>query len=265
MRIRYHRYMPWTPSHAAAILPLRRLCPKYLNFPALVAGALAPDLAYYVGRFDISDFAHTFAGSIVVCIPTGLLSLLIFFLVRRPLWFLLPQPHRGAVEPLVAKRPAMDGPAILTASASIVIGAWTHLVWDAFTHSKTWIVDRVDLLREPWLRLGSIEVYGFTVLQDLSTLVGAAVLSLAYLEWLRKQPRQLADDAGSDGWRYFVLLGALLASAGIAISMAFDATAAAQAPMRMVVVQAAFYAGSAFALLLLAYSTVYFLLRTTKD
>jgi NADH:ubiquinone oxidoreductase subunit 6 (subunit J) len=52
-----------------------------------------------------------------------------------------------------------------------------------------------------------------------------------------------------------------LASAGIAISMALDATAAAQAPMRVVVVQAAFYAGSAFALLLLAYSTLYFLLR----
>jgi hypothetical protein len=253
--------MPWTPSHAAAILPFRRLCPKYLSFPALVAGAVAPDMAYYVGRSDISDFAHTLVGSIVVCIPTGLLSLLIFFAMRRPLWFLLPQPHRGAVAPLVAKRQAMDGPAILSATASIVIGAWTHVTWDAFTHSKTWIVDRVDLLREPWLRLGSIEVHGFTVLQDLSTLVGAGLLSMAYLEWLRKQPQPIADNAGSDGWRYCALLGALLASAGIAISMALDATAAAQAPMRVVVVQAAFYAGSAFALLLLAYSTLYFLLR----
>lgn len=253
--------MPWTPSHAAAILPFRRLCPNYLSFPALVAGAMAPDMAYYVGRFDISDFAHTLAGSIVVCIPTGLLSLLIFFLLRRPLWFLLPQPHRGAVAPLVAKRPATDGPAILAATVSILIGSWTHLIWDSFTHSKTWIVDRVDLLREPWLRLGSMEVYGFTVLQDLSTLLGAAALSMAYLEWLREQPRPLADHAGNDGWRYCVLLGAVVASAGIAISMALDATAAAQAPIRVVVVQAAFYAGSAFALLLLAYSLVYFLLR----
>lgn len=252
--------MPWTPSHAAAILPFRRLCPKYLSFPALVAGAVAPDMAYYVGRSDISEFAHTFAGSIVVCVPTGLLSLLIFFLVRRPLWFLLPQPHRGAVEPLVAKRPVMNGPAILAATASIVIGAWTHVVWDSFTHSSTWIVSRVDLLRESW-RLGSIEAYGFTVLQDLSTLVGAAALTMAYLEWLRKQPRPLAGKSGSDGWRYIALLGAVLTSAAIATSMALDASAAAQAPTRMVVVQAAFYGGSTFAVLLLAYSAGYFLLR----
>lgn len=253
--------MPWTPSHAAAILPFRRLCPRYLSFPALVAGAVAPDMAYYVGRFDLSDFAHTLAGSIVVCIPTGLLSLLIFFLLRRPLWFLLPQPHRSAVEPLVAIRPAVDGPALLVATVSIVVGAWTHLIWDAFTHNKTWIVDRVDLLREPWLHIGSIEVYGFTVLQDLSTLVGAVALTMAYLEWLRKQPRRLADNAGSDGWRYLALLGAVVASVGIAIGMAFDATAAAQASPRMIVVQTAFYAGSAFAALLLGYSAIYFLLR----
>lgn len=222
---------------------------------------MAPDMGYYVGQVDLSEFAHTLPGSIVVCIPAGLLSLLLFFLLRRPLWFLLPQPHRSALEPLIAGRPAVHAQAVLAATASIVLGAWTHLLWDSFTHSRTWIVDRVEVLREPWLRMGSIEVYGFTFLQDLSTLVGAAALSMVYFEWLRKQPRPPADDTGSDGWRYFTLLGALLMSAVIATSMALDAAAAAQVSMRVVVVQAAFYAGSAFALLLLAYSAFYFLLR----
>ena len=222
---------------------------------------MAPDMGYYAGRIDLSEFAHTLPGSIVVCVPVGLLSLVLFFLLRRPLWFLLPQPHRSALEPLVAGRPAVHAQALLAATASIVLGAWTHLLWDSFTHSQTWIVDRVELLREPWLRMGSIEVHGFPLLQDLSTLVGAAVLSTVYFEWLRQQPRSPAANAGSDGWRYVTLLGALLMSAGIATSMALDATAAVEVSMRVVVVQAAFYAGSAFALLLLTYSAFYFLLR----
>jgi hypothetical protein len=35
--------MPWTFAHAAAVLPLRRCCPRRLHFPALVIGSLTPD------------------------------------------------------------------------------------------------------------------------------------------------------------------------------------------------------------------------------
>jgi hypothetical protein len=256
--------MPWTLSHPAAILPLRRLCPRYLSLPALVAGSVAPDLAFHVGRFDIGNFAHTFAGSIAVCIPAGLLLLLTLYSLRRPLWFLLPQPHRGALQPFIEKHPSWNGPALLAATASILLGAWTHSLWDSFTHSKTWMVDRIGLLNEPWLRIGTVSVPGYTVLQDLSTLLGAAALGAVYIAWLREQPRTSAEDGSSDRWRHWVLFSGAIVSVGIAIALTLGATAEEiqQVRTRLLLVQVAIYAVSSFAFLLGVYAALYFALRT---
>ena len=52
--------MPWTFAHPAAILPLRSLCPRWLSFPALILGAMAPDISYYVGMHgQWRTFCHT--------------------------------------------------------------------------------------------------------------------------------------------------------------------------------------------------------------
>lgn len=251
--------MPWTLSHPAAILPLKRLCPKYLMFPALVAGSVAPDVGYYIDQFAIGRYAHTFAGSILAGVPMGMLLLCAFFYLRRPLWFLLPGRHRHPLGPLVARRLAVDTRTIMTATASILLGAWTHLVWDSFTHNKTWIVSRIDLLREPWLRIGPSELYGYAALQDLSTLTGAVALYAVYSDWLRRQPQAATGSADGDFWRYFVLVGALLLSLAIAIVLAIQAGIAnsQQAEIRVFIVRAAIYAVSSFSLLLIVYSVLF--------
>jgi hypothetical protein len=163
-------------------------------------------------------YAHTFTGSILAGVPMGLLLLCAFLYLRRPLWFLLPSRHRHALGPLVARSRALDTRAIATATASILLGAWTHLIWDSFTHNKTWIVSRIDFLREPWLWLGTSELYGYAALQDLSTLVGAVTLYSVYSGWLRRQPQAPVGSANGDRWRYFILIGALLLSIAIAMS-----------------------------------------------
>jgi hypothetical protein len=61
--------MPWTLSHPAAVLPLRRLTPQPLDFPALVIGSMTPDIGYYINRFDLANFAHTLPGSVFACLP----------------------------------------------------------------------------------------------------------------------------------------------------------------------------------------------------
>src|ERR1044072_7764328 len=104
--------MPWTFAHPAAVIPLRRLCPAPLNFAALAIGALTPDFGYYVGLFRLANEAHTLPGSVLVCIPTGLVLLVCFYLVRRPVWNVLPQPHRTLLEPLVSKPAPVRIPAL---------------------------------------------------------------------------------------------------------------------------------------------------------
>src|SRR3954454_14133397 len=100
--------MPCTFSHPLAVVPLRRFCPERLNFAALVIGSMSPDFGYYVRQFRLASFAHTMLGSVAVCLPSGLLTVGLFSLLRQPLCFILPQPHRAAVMPLTVREPAFS-------------------------------------------------------------------------------------------------------------------------------------------------------------
>ena len=92
--------MPWTLSHPAIVLPLRRFSPQPLDFAALVIGSMTPDIGYYIDRFDLSTFAHTLPGSFLACLPTGVILLFFYYLFCRPVCYALPSPHRQALLPL---------------------------------------------------------------------------------------------------------------------------------------------------------------------
>jgi len=213
--------MPWTFAHPAAVVPLKRWAPRYLGFPALVCGSFTPDFGYYFNPYRFADDAHTFAGSFVICIPVGLCLLLLFLLFREPLWFLLPQPHRGAIAPLAAKPVKYSLRALAVAAISVLIGAWTHILWDSFTHAGTWFHGAVPSARTPLFVIGSTPIYLRTFLQHGSTLLGIVVMVTAYRRWLHKQP-ELQPRAEQDRWRYLLIGGAAVVSASTAATLAWD-------------------------------------------
>ncbi len=215
--------MPWTLSHPAAVLPLRRLGSPALDFPALVIGSMTPDLGYYIDRFDLSTYAHTWPGTFLACVPTGVVLLLIFYLFGKPITYTLPRPHREALSPLCPSFPTSPlrwGIVLL----SLLLGAWTHNFWDAFTHEHGWFVGRIPWLQQVAGHIGDATVYRFLVLQELSTLVGLIILLFAYRSWLRRQPAPAPARSASEGWRYFfwaaVALLSLLVSLPLAIRYA---------------------------------------------
>lgn len=249
--------MPWSFSHPAAVLPLRRLCPNYLNFQALVVGCISPDLGHYLILPDLSRLAHTFLGTVLADLPAGLALLALLSLLRRPLWFLLPQPHRDALAPLAWTPLSFKPRAGLVAGVSVWLGAWTHIAWDAFTHREGWVVLRVPLLQER-VPLGGVDFPVYYLLQQLSTIVGAAALALAYWRWLRRsaqpginlgsnaclghvqtRPKQALDSKtalnlgrcarpaqhpfAQDVWRYAVLIGMAFVSLALAAPYALAA------------------------------------------
>ena len=198
--------MPWTFAHPAAVLPIKRFCPTSLDFSALVIGSMVPDLGYYLFSSNLARSAHSFLGSVLVCLPAGLAFWAIFQLLRKPLCFVLPQPHRSALAPLAAT-PIQWRPRILIAAGvSILLGAWSHIVWDLFTHN-TWLLKQLPLLKESVVRVSTVEVPWYSLLQHLSTVVGSGTLIAAYCSWLRlhgglaRRPATGTDDR----WRYFFL------------------------------------------------------------
>jgi hypothetical protein len=170
--------MPFTLAHPAAILPLRGL--RYLRTVPLIIGAMTPDLPYFVpAHFGlIGPDTHSVTASFTTCLALGYAALGGVFLLRRPLTALLSARARWLC--LTALAPFSRRPLEWAlASVSIILGVWTHLLWDSFTHNDGWIVRRVAVLGAP-VTFGAYHSTVCHVLQYLSSAVGLAAMALWY-------------------------------------------------------------------------------------
>jgi uncharacterized protein DUF4184 len=170
--------MPFTLAHPAAILPLRGF--RYLRTVPLIIGALIPDLPYYLpahlARF--TPETHSFEGSVTIDLLLGYAALAAVFVLRLPLTALLSARTRWLC--LSALAPFSSRPLEwLFAAVAIVLGVWTHLLWDSFTHLDGWMVHRVAALSAP-VTLGPYHGTVCHVLQYLSSVFGLAVMALWY-------------------------------------------------------------------------------------
>lgn len=256
--------MPCTFSHPLAVAPLRRGCPERLNFAALVIGSMSPDLGYYIRQFPVARFAHTALGTLTVCLPTRFIVLGLFYLLRGPLCFVLPQPHRAALTPLVLRRPSFSLRRFFFAALSILLGAWTHTVWDSFTHDGGWVVERLAILRAAVIHVGTSSLPVSYFLQQASTFGAGALLAVVYFRWLRRQETSAAEDtSGRDRWRY--LLIALLAAVALATAVpaAFRTASLSEGYLafRVFVFRAGVYFVAAFVPLLIISSIVFYVVH----
>ncbi len=178
--------MPFTVSHVAAALPLRRL---NLVWSAFVVGSMAPDFPYIVGNIAYRSLGHQFPGVIVFTLPASIFALWLFHAaLKRPAVTLLPsgmqQRLRGQLGDF-----KFGGPARFMAILfAIALGIATHLVWDAFTHAHSW-----PWWHWAWLqRRVKIPVLGqmptYMALQYASTILGLVALGIWVLLWYRNTP-----------------------------------------------------------------------------
>ena len=74
------------------------------------------------------------------------------------------------------------------AIVAIAIGAFTHIVWDAFTHQGQWGNQLIPALNRTVLTIAGQPIPGYKVLQYSSSLAGLPILFLCLLLWLRSAP-----------------------------------------------------------------------------
>ncbi|MFJ5677313.1 DUF4184 family protein [Streptomyces sp. NPDC093097] len=144
--------MPFTLSHAAAVLPaIRRTGAARgpLIASALVAGSFAPDVTYYAdtlvpGGMAFGTVTHSLPG--VLTVDVLLTAALVggWLLVREPLLELLPRTGWTRLRAFARGRPQRPRTARERAALagwfgiSAVLGSVSHVVWDAFTHPGRW-------------------------------------------------------------------------------------------------------------------------------
>lgn len=161
-------------------MPLRNYCPRFLNFPALVVGSLTPDLGYYMHNWIWSTTGHSFLGSLSFDLPAGFILLTLFYLNVRSVARLLPYPHREACSAIVPSVVLPSLRAIFVAAISILMGAWTHIIWDGFTHGNGWCVRKFAAVTPTLFTLGNYDVTIWHILQHASTALGLVLLFLAF-------------------------------------------------------------------------------------
>lgn len=213
--------MPWTFAHPAAVLPLRRLCPRWLSWPALVLGAMSPDLSYYIGlHAALRSYCHTVEGVLSLCLPASLLLLAALWRFSRPLTVLLTEPHRRLARAAL-QQPAHATPrALLTAVLSVLIGAGTHLLWDGLTHADHRGASLWPELNATVLTALDRPLQHTQPLQHLSTLAGSAVLALAYRRACKRQPAAAPQPLDRQRRRWLAGCAGLAALVGLGAAWA---------------------------------------------
>ena len=163
--------MPFTLSHPVAILPLTR---TRLSAPALIIGSLSPDFLYFVPYQPETHFTHTLLGGISFCLPVSLLMLLLYeMLLKKPIFSLLPvQPQVQSPKTQFSKANWLEHLGWLI--GAILIGAFSHIIWDAFTHDYGFGVALLGLERPVSFLSRQLPLY--KLLQYLSTVLGGLVV-----------------------------------------------------------------------------------------
>jgi hypothetical protein len=174
--------MPFTLSHAAAVLPLYGLSKSRLPLSALVIGSMAPDFAYFT-PLDFGLASHSIAGLFWFCWPAGLVAWLVYVrLLERPTIALLPDAWRAQLSPFDE---SISVSVLARVSIALLLGAATHIVWDSFTHATSPVVAATPALRAVVLQINGSPVRVYNVLQHLSTIVGFLVLAFSAYSKLR--------------------------------------------------------------------------------
>jgi hypothetical protein len=199
--------MPFPLAHPAAVLPLRRYCPRRFNFPALVIGSLCPDIGYafHFSQFHLDKFSHRLlAGSFGFCLPAGSLLLLMFYRCRLPVVQWLPARHRRIFEPLCL-RPI--GPFFIIV-VSLLVGAWTHIFLDSATHDTGWLVEHLPALQLN-LVTGVGRVRVCDALYAICTFTGAIYVAMVYSNWLERGVKTPAWIFSGFKWTTALMFAAL--------------------------------------------------------
>jgi hypothetical protein len=206
--------MPFTFSHPAAVLPIHSRFKNWIPFSALVIGSLVPDAAYYLPMPEyFRNHSHTLLGTFSTSLPLGICVWLIFYWLAPSAVFLLPSPHREAIAPQL-KPGLVSIPQAMGVAWGVLIGAWSHVLWDSFTHPRGWIVKHVPLLQRPLFGNGMPAYKG---LQLFSSVFGLCALFYVYDKWIKDSGYQLWIWR-KPGWRFylwFAIVVLCLVAAGI--------------------------------------------------
>jgi hypothetical protein len=204
--------VPFTISHTIAAFPIKRFLPR-LPLDALMIGATGPDLEYLYNLRVHGKYWHTLEGFLIGAVPV---CLVLVFLWRKAVYqallALLPNLRETGKVPSRLRAP------IAHTVIAVIIGGFTHLLWDSFTHYNGWGVHQFPHLLVPFL--ASRPLYGW--LQDLSSLAGVIVLGVRLKEVWQLHKASLTSRDRTRLFSLMAVISVLSIIGGVVNAMRWD-------------------------------------------
>jgi len=189
--------MPFTVTHAIAVLPFAFIFSRLL-LSGLVIGCMIPDLPLFIayGQFKHSAYliTHSFAGLFYACLPLGLIAYFLYHLyIKSAAYYLLSPKLQAKLAVLKIPLTKLNTGPSIRLLFSIVIGACTHIVWDAFTHRIGWGLEIFPSLRNI-VTIAGIDYPAYRLFQYGSSLIGLPVLGLIlYYSLAKSKPKTVSS------------------------------------------------------------------------
>ena len=189
--ISFYYTMPFTFAHPAAIIHLHRWFPRVFSSSALVIGSIIPDFEAFIFQNDRKIYGHSWPGLFWFDLPLGLVFLLIFHnAIKNPLFHALPSfCRKRLVGYLGTDWNDYFKKNIFPVTISVLLGAATHLLWDAFTHMNLLHPHGVD--SGAYVKLAK----NYVGLQLGSSILGLLVCSFFFLRLPPAEGRENAKTA----------------------------------------------------------------------
>jgi Domain of unknown function (DUF4184) len=182
--------MPFTISHAAAVLPFARPLARWRLLSAAVIGSMAPDFGFFLPWRPARFETHSLDALVTFCLPIGLAVYWLFQrLIRTPILELLPPGAHARWQGSAAPADYRSLRQWLYAACGILGGAFTHLVWDAFTHEGARGLRLIPALEEPAVFvIRGYAISGPHLLQDSNSILGLIAVIAVVVYSLRPGP-----------------------------------------------------------------------------
>ena len=184
--------MPFTTSHPAVVLLLKNIFPKYLSLTGLIAGAMAPDLLYFLEMNTVNrGMSHSWSGMFTICLPLGILfSFAFHYFFKKELIGHLPSPLLSHFSGLaLSKWRIVSFTNWIVLIISVLIGTLSHFAWDSCTHLHGEVVQYFPVLQTNLAIFGG-HIQFYHLLQHLSTLVGGIAV-IIYFSYQSNLPKRI--------------------------------------------------------------------------
>ena len=179
--------MSFTFAHPVIILPLKnKYLSKYFSLTALVVGSIFPDFEYFIRMTLRTVYSHTILGVFLFNLPLGLLFCFIFHnIIRNELFVNLPYFLRLRLSVYTEfnwnsyfiKNP-------IKIIFSLLIGSFSHILWDSFTHITGLFVEKINFLRYSFI-VSNISIPVYKILQHSGSVIGCLIIFILIMKLKR--------------------------------------------------------------------------------